>query len=252
MDGISAQESFRRKSRSQWLTVAILVFIVLFLDQALKFWVKLNMEYHQEIFLFGWEKVRFHFVENRGAAFGEELPGENGKLWLSLFRLTAIVLLIVYLKHLIRKRERGGMVVGFSLILAGAMGNIIDSALYGLIFSESPYHGGLAQFMPEGGGYAGFLHGEVVDMFYIPFYQGTLPEWIPFIEPGKIYNLVSPVFNVADMAIMMGVIYLLIFNKSFLRINNTKMQVDTTEVLPLVEDIGSQQKAPQDSTIKDV
>lgn len=155
-----------------------------------------------------------HFVENEGMAFGITLGGDHGKLALSLFRIAAVGFLVYYLRLLLRSKVPFGLILSFALILAGAIGNIIDSAFYGLIFTETPYHGGVATMFPEGGGYAGFLHGKVVDMFYFPMFEGFFPQWMP-VWGGEHFQFFRPVFNIADAAITTGVLSLLIFFRSF-------------------------------------
>lgn len=194
--------------------IALLIILVLFIDQALKIWIKTNMEYGDEIKILGFEWARIHFVENDGMAFGIVLPGEYGKLALSLFRLLAVGALFYYLHLLIKAKSPMGLLVSFGLILAGAVGNILDSAFYGLIFSSTPVHGGLATLFPEGGGYAGFLHGKVVDMFYFPLLEGYFPDWMP-VWGGEYFQFFRPVFNIADASITVGVFSLILFNRKF-------------------------------------
>jgi signal peptidase II len=196
------------------LKVALIIIGVLVIDQWLKIWIKTNLEYGEEIMMFGQSWALIHFVENEGMAFGLTLGGEYGKLALSLFRIVAVGFLFYYLHLLLRSKVSFGTVVSFSLILAGAIGNIIDSAFYGLIFSETPYHGGVATMFPEGGGYASFLHGKVVDMFYFPVFEGFFPDWLP-LWGGEHFQFFRPVFNVADTAITVGILSLLIFFRSF-------------------------------------
>ncbi len=172
------------------------------------------MNYGDEIKIFGLDWALIHFVENNGMAFGISLGGVYGKLALSLFRIIAVGFLIYYLRLLIRTDVSKGLLVSFALILAGALGNILDSAFYGLIFSESPYHGGLAEIFPEGGGYAGFLHGKVVDMLYFPIVDTYLPEWVPYWG-GEHFLFFKPVFNIADLSITIGVVNILLFQRSF-------------------------------------
>ncbi|HMO39843.1 MAG TPA: lipoprotein signal peptidase [Saprospiraceae bacterium] len=203
--------------------VLAIIILVLLVDQALKIWIKTNMTYGEEFGILGLSWARIHFVENPGMAFGIEFGGGYGKLALSLFRILAVGFLIYYLRQLIQSHAPMGLLASFALILAGAFGNIIDSAFYGLIFSESSYHG-VATMFPEGGGYAGFLYGKVVDMFYFPLYDGTLPEWVPFWG-GEEVLFFRPVFNVADSAITAGVLAILIFQRSFF--NNPKKEEDT-------------------------
>jgi signal peptidase II len=190
----------------------LIVFIVLFIDQALKFWIKTNMTLGQEFHIAGnWFII--HFTENNGMAFGLQFAGGYGKLALSLFRIFAVGFLGWYIVHLVKKKTSFGVIFSFSLILAGAMGNIIDSAFYGLLFSESTYFD-IARFLPAEGGYSTFLHGKVVDMFYFPILEGTYPQWMPFLG-GNSFVFFRPVFNVADSAITSGVFILLIFQRQF-------------------------------------
>lgn len=223
-----AQPSFRRlaikkpcvsnfkkiKILNRSIKVALIIFIVLLIDQASKIWIKTNLAYGEEIQIFGLSWALIHFVENEGMAFGITLGGDHGKLALSLFRIAAVGFLFYYLRLLMRSKVSFGLIVCFSLILAGAVGNILDSAFYGLIFSETPYHAGVATMFPEGGGYASFLHGKVVDMFYFPMFEGFFPDWLP-IWGGEHFLFFRPVFNVADASITTGVVTLLLFYRSF-------------------------------------
>ena len=156
-----------------------------------------------------------HFTENEGMAFGMTLGGGFGKLALSIFRIIAIVIIGWYLFYLSRMRSNIGLVFSISLIFVGALGNIVDSAFYGLLFSQSSFHT-IASFLPEGGGYGGFLHGEVVDMFYFPILYGTYPEWFPW-KGGDSFIFFRPVFNIADAAITTGVIILIVFQRRFFK-----------------------------------
>jgi signal peptidase II len=197
----------------------IIVFIVLLLDQALKFYIKLSMTIGQEHLITDWFII--HFTENNGMAFGLEFAGEWGKLALSVFRILAVAAIFTYLFIITRKKLSFGPIFGISMILAGALGNIIDSAFYGMIFSHSNFHT-VAQFLPEGGGYASFLHGKVVDMFYFPLLiisQAEAPSWIPQFIFGNDGHFIffRPVFNIADAAITTGVLWLLLFERKFLK-----------------------------------
>lgn len=190
----------------------LLIALVLISDQVLKLWIKTHMTLGQEFRVLGnWFII--HFTENNGMAFGMELWGEYGKLALSLFRIVAIVLIGFYLAWLIRKKMPAGLVLGISLIFAGAIGNMIDSAFYGILFNESYIEP--AKFLPEGGGYATFLHGRVVDMFYFPIINTTWPSWVPFVDDSQ-FIFFRPVFNIADSAITTGVLYLLLFQRKTL------------------------------------
>lgn len=192
--------------------VALIVLIVLILDQTLKFWIKLNMFIGQEYNIFG-QWFIIHFTENEGMAFGMKLGGDWGKLALSLLRIVAVGLIGYYLYTLTRRKVKQGVIIGISLIFAGALGNILDSAFYGLIFSESTYYQ-MATLFPDGGGYTSFLHGKVVDMLYFPIIDMTLPNWIP-IWGGENFQFFRPVFNLADSAITCGVLWLLLFHRNF-------------------------------------
>jgi signal peptidase II len=154
-----------------------------------------------------------HFVENNGMAFGFEFAGEYGKIFLSVFRIFAVIAIGWYLFKLAKQKEIPfGFVASIALIFAGAIGNIIDSLFYGIIFSHS--FGQVATLFPEGGGYAGFLHGKVVDMFYFPLIEGRYPDWIPYFG-GDPFLFFRPVFNVADSAITLGIFSILLFYRKY-------------------------------------
>lgn len=195
--------------------VILVVFLVLLLDQATKIWVKTNMVYGAEFSIFGLEWAKVHFVENPGMAFGIQFGGEYGKLALSLFRVCAVGFLIYLIRQLIKEKVKSGLLVCFALILAGAIGNIIDSAFYGLAFSESGYHHPASLFPPEGG-YGTFLHGRVVDMLYFPMFEGYFPSWMP-VWGNQYFLFFRPVFNIADAAISLGVFAMLLFYLSFFK-----------------------------------
>jgi len=191
--------------------VALLVLVVLLIDQASKYYIKTNFEYNEDLMMFGQNWARLHFVENEGMAFGITFDWTYGKLLLSLFRILMVAGLIFYIRALIAAKVPTGFVMSVGLITAGALGNIIDSAFYGLIFSESHYHGGLAELVPYGEGYGKFLHGKVVDMLYFPMHYFEMPEWLG----GGSWLFFSPIFNVADAAITSGILSILLFQRKF-------------------------------------
>ncbi len=191
----------------------IIVFLVLLADQVLKIWVKTNMVLGQEISLVG-DRALIHFTENNGMAFGYELGGEYGKIILSLFRIVAVAGIIWYMKHLVDQKAPRGLVLSIALILGGAIGNIIDSTFYGLIFTDSYFT--TAEAFPDGGGYAPLLHGKVVDMLYFPVLQGNWPDWVPLFG-GNRFIFFRPVFNIADTAITTGVAITLIFYRKYFK-----------------------------------
>ena len=188
--------------------------IVIILDQAIKYYIKTNFFYGEEVSMMGsWAKL--HFIENEGMAFGMKLSeGSFGKLALTLFRLIAVVFGFWLLSYIIKKGYSRGVIICCSLILAGAAGNLIDSMFYGLIFSESTFH--VAHITPFGQGYGKFLHGKVVDMFYFPMVDTVLPDWVPFWG-GKEFTFFEPVFNLADAAISVGIITLVAFQNRLLK-----------------------------------
>ena len=187
-----------------------IIFAAVTFDQALKFWVKTNLVYGEQIKIFDWFFILF--TENNGMAFGLEFGGEIGKYFLSIFRIVAIFALFFYLYYLVNKKVSSGVLFSISLVLAGAIGNMIDSAFYGIIFDHS--YGQLSGFLK--GGYSSFLQGRVVDMFYFPIINCYLPNWIPYFG-GDHFIFFRPIFNVADSCITIGVLNLLIFHRSFFK-----------------------------------
>lgn len=190
-----------------------LILIILIADQVLKIWIKTHLIIGEEILLFGsWGRI--YFVENNGMAFGMELGGKIGKLILSLFRIVAIGGIGWLLYSVVKKKAHWGLVLAGSAIFAGALGNMIDSAFYGMIFSESYVQPAI--MFPPGGGYSSFLHGRVVDMFYFPIIDTHLPDWSP-IKAGEPFVFFRPVFNIADSAITCGIISILLFQKKMFK-----------------------------------
>ncbi|WP_281634129.1 lipoprotein signal peptidase [Flavobacterium luteolum] len=184
-----------------------LIFLVLIVDQLSKIYVKTNFVLGEEVVIADW--FRIHFIENEGMAWGTKIPGEYGKLILTVFRIFAVFGIGWWLSDSIKKRHSTYLVVAIALIFAGAAGNIIDSVFYGVIFDDST-HNLATIFSPAP--YGTWFHGLVVDMFYFPIWEGNLPEWLPLFG-GKHFAFFNAIFNVADVAISTGVGILLVFNR---------------------------------------
>ena len=184
--------------------VTLIVVGVLLVDQLIKIWVKTNMTLHEQIEILSWFKIVF--IENNGMAYGMEI---GSKLVLSLFRVVAISVLAYYMVGLVKRLARWGYLVCLSMIMAGAVGNLLDSMFYGLVFNASSEFY-TSYFVPFGTGYAPFLMGKVVDMFYFPLIVTTWPDWVPVVG-GNPYVFFSPIFNFADASISVGVVMLLLF-----------------------------------------
>ena len=183
---------------------ALIIVAILLVDQAIKIWVKTSMTLHESIHITDWFYITF--IENMGMAFGMQL---GSKIILSLFRVVAICVLGYYIRNLVRQNARTGYIVCLAMVLAGAAGNLIDCMFYGLIFNESsPNY--LSYFVPFGTGYAPFLMGKVVDMFYFPLIETEWPTWMPVVG-GDHFVFFSPVFNFADACISVSVVWMLLF-----------------------------------------
>jgi len=202
------------KSISIGKKAIFLVVLILILDQVLKIWIKTHMMIGQENRVLGsWFII--HFTENNGMAFGMEFGGKIGKIFLSIFRIAAIIGIGWYLNKLIQQKAKSGLILSVALILAGAIGNILDSMFYGLIFNES--YGQISSLFPPEGGYSTFLYGKVVDMLYFPIIHGQYPHWIPLLG-SQDFLFFRPVFNLADSSITIGVLIILIFQKKLFEV----------------------------------
>jgi len=214
-----------------------IVIVILILDQVVKIWVKTHMFLGENSFDdwgVGIKQAQLYFIENKGMAFGWVLPfmsPETSKVMLSVFRLIAIGFITWYIYKMSKNNAPIGYIISLSFILAGAAGNMIDSAFYGLIFSKSGYTSmEIAQFFPSGGGYGKFLQGEVVDMLYFPMIKGHYPEWFPF-KGGQRFIFFRPIFNIADSFVTVGVALILIFGRLFFK------ELDKNEELAKTEKI---------------
>jgi signal peptidase II len=209
--------------------VVLLILLILIFDQALKIWVKTSFTWQQQQHVAGnW--FRLYFIENAGMAWGWKLGNEWGKVALTLFRLAAVIFGVWYIGKIIKQRYHNGFIICAALIFAGALGNLIDSMFYGLIFDKGMLYdaamkdyvgySGIANFSAKG--YTGFLHGNVVDMLYFPIIENKAwPDWVPFVDHGPgpegKFTFFSPIFNIADASISAGVITLLLFQKRFFK-----------------------------------
>ena len=211
----------KEKFSNGWLAVIVIVSLLV-IDQVIKIWVKTNMCLYESIHITDWFYI--HFIENNGMAYGMTFIN---KLVLSSFRIVAVAVILYYLRSQILKGARTGYIVCLSMVVAGAAGNIFDSMFYGLIFNaSSPNY--VSYFVPFGHGYASFLTGKVVDMFYFPIIETTLPEWLPFWG-GQPYVFFSPVFNFADASICVAVALLLLFYRKELSQINLSFKKSTSE-----------------------
>jgi len=215
-------------------TVALIIALIIITDQALKIWIKTSYPFGHVKDVLGQQWFQLYFIENEGMAWGWKFGGEWGKMLLTLFRLAAVIFGTWYLGKIVRQNYSRGFIICAALIYAGALGNLIDSMFYGMIFSKSDYYT-VASIFPPGGGYAGFLHGKVVDMLYFPIIKSNYPSWFPFIG-GKEFEFFSPIFNIADASISIGVITLLLFQRRFFRRYHNKEAYPTVETSAEVSD----------------
>ena len=195
-------------------SAVLIILLIIIADQALKIWIKTTYPFGHITNVLGLPWFKLYFIENEGMAWGWKFGGEWGKALLTLFRLAAVIFGTWYLGRIVKQNYSKGFIVCASLIYAGALGNLIDSMFYGMIFESSTYSYVAKMFPKEG--YAGFLYGHVVDMLYFPIIHSTYPDWIPLIG-GKEFEFFSPIFNIADASISVGVIVLLIFQKRFFK-----------------------------------
>lgn len=193
----------------------LLILIILLIDQISKFYIKTHFALNDKAVVFNWFQIVF--VENEGMAWGTKMSDfisfisdRTAKLILTIFRIVAVCFISYWLLTSIKKKSATILVVAISLIFAGALGNIIDSVFYGILFNDSQSQ--VATFLPKDGGYGTLFHGKVVDMLHFPMWSGFLPEWMPFVG-GDYFTFFEPVFNVADMAISTGIGMLIVFNK---------------------------------------
>jgi signal peptidase II len=215
--------------------IVLLVLLVLFVDQVVKFYIKTHFYIGEEIKVFGFNWFRLHFVENEGMAWGWKMGGEWGKIALTLFRLVAVIAGTFIIRGFIKNNYHKGFIICSGLIYAGALGNLIDSMFYGMIFQQSdPYLQNVAQAFPAAGGYANFLHGKVVDMLYFPLISTRFPSWFP-IWGGEEFEFFRPVFNIADASISIGVITILIFQNKFFK-KQEQQKHSTVETNATVDD----------------
>jgi signal peptidase II len=214
-------------------TVFFIISLIVLIDQALKIYIKTHYHVGESHAVLGnW--FQLYFIENEGMAYGWKFGGEWGKMLLTLFRLAAVIFGVFYIKQIIQKNYHTGFIICVALIFAGALGNLIDSMFYGLIFESSSMDTlNIAKIFPAHG-YAGFLHGNVVDMLYFPVIKNaTFPGWIPFWG-GQDFEFFRPIFNISDAAISTGIITILIFQKRFFKNipqNNKQQNIETETII---------------------
>lgn len=223
-------------------TITFIILLIVVADQALKIWIKTHYNLHESHRVIG-SGFQLYFVENAGMAYGWKFGGNWGKLALTIFRMVAVVFGTWYLGHIVKKKYHKGFIVCAALIYAGALGNLIDSCFYGMIFDKGMlwnesinnyvYYDGKATFSPNG--YSSFLHGNVVDMLYFPVITGYFPKWVPYWG-GEYFEFFRPIFNLADAAISTGVISILVFQKRFFKQRNNVTNHPTVETQALVND----------------
>ncbi len=218
------------KKRSAFFIICLIVIA----DQVLKIYIKTHYHAGESHSVIGnW--FQLYFIENEGMAYGWKLGGDWGKMALTLFRLAAVIYGVFYIKKIVEKKYHKGFIICVALIFAGALGNLIDSMFYGMIFENSSMDTlNVAQIFPAHG-YAGFLHGNVVDMLYFPIIHTQLPGWIPFFG-GKDFDFFSPIFNLADASISTGIITVFVFQKRFFKNETIKVSSETITTKTVVND----------------
>jgi signal peptidase II len=223
--------------------VVFIIAAIIIVDQALKLWIKTSHPTGEVVRVFGMDWFRLHFIENPGMAWGWKFGNETGKMILTLFRLAAVIFGTWYLGQIVKKQYKRGFIFCAALIYAGALGNLIDSMFYGMIFDNGLHYdpsindyisySGIAHFTSHG--YSSFLHGSVVDMLYFPMFKGNFPSWMPFVG-GDSFEFFSPIFNIADASISVGVITLLLFQKRFFKKHSPKEVQSTVETSTDISD----------------
>lgn len=222
--------------------VALIIILIILADQALKFWIKTNYP-TGDTNLSSLPWFRLHFIENPGMAWGWKFGNETGKMVLTLFRLAAVIFGTWYLGRIVKQQYKKGFIVCAALIYAGALGNLIDSMFYGMIFDKGlHYDAAIKDYIPYSGiasvssdGYSSFLHGSVVDMLHFPIIDSHFPSWVPLIG-GDRFEFFSPIFNIADASISVGVITLLIFQRRFFKKHQAEEQHPTVETNTEISD----------------
>ncbi|MGN6605180.1 MAG: lipoprotein signal peptidase [Ginsengibacter sp.] len=210
-------------------TVFLLILLIVVADQVLKIYVKTHYHVGEDHLIFGhW--FQLYFIENEGMAYGWKLGGQLGKMTLTLFRLAAVIFGVFYIKRIIERKFNPAFIVCVALIFAGALGNLIDSMFYGLIFeNSSPVFYNIAHIFPAHG-YAGFLHGKVVDMLYFPIIDTHYPSWLP-VWGGQPFLFFSPIFNIADASISVGIIAIFVFQKKFFSSHTPRPALETENLV---------------------
>ncbi len=211
----------------------LFILAIIVIDQALKVWIKTSFTFGPVMDVMGLSWFKLYFIENEGMAWGWKFGGEWGKVMLTLFRLVAVIWGTWYIGSIVKQQYKRGFIICAAMIYAGALGNLIDSLFYGMIFEETTYSQ-VAKIFPASG-YADFLHGHVVDMFYFPIIRSNYPDWFPFVG-GSQFEFFSPIFNIADASISAGIITLLLFQKRFYKKKEEEEEFHTIETSSKVSD----------------